>query len=551
MTRSFLLIALICMGTIHSFAQPLLLRQPTINNDGSLVAFSFQGDIWTVPASGGKATRLTIHEAYEASPIFSPNGKQIAFSGARFGNNDIFVMPTGGGMPKRLTYHSAADNISSWTEPDKIIFSTSREFKQIERPSEVYSISPKGGTESRILDAVGFDPVLSPDGRFLAFVRGDINPVARYAYKGSSDRDIWLYDTKNKTYSQLPGFETNDILPQWGLNGSLYFLSSSDGAYNLYKLKIDANGKVGGPPEKLTEYKDESIRSYSISADGGSIVFEKDMNLYTMKTDKGPAIKLDIQINADERLDATEQKTLATGATDYALSPNGKMLAFTLRGEVFIKEADKEKSRSVNVSNHPYRDLDPVWLNDSTLIFCSDRADGNFDMYLYRSSDTTERSMYKSLKHELKQLTKTEGDETGPVVSPDGKKIAYVRGRGTFVVANIAADGKLSNEKILSDTWAEPSDIAWSPDSRWLAYAQNDLYTNVEVFIQAADNTTKPVNVSMHPRTDRSPVWSADGSKLGFISERGVGRSADIWFVWLKKEDWEKEAPDWQDREMP
>ncbi|MEO7266057.1 MAG: S41 family peptidase, partial [Ferruginibacter sp.] len=551
MKRLFLFNVIVLISSMAVEAQPLLLRQPAVNNDGSLVAFSFQGDIWTVPAAGGKATRLTIHEAYEANPVFSPDGKQIAFSGARFGNNDIFVMPTSGGLPKRLTYHSAADNISSWTQQNQILFSTSREFKQIERPSEVYSINPNGGTESRMLDAVGYDPVLSPDGRFLAFVRGDINPVARYAYRGSSDRNIWLYDIKYKTYTQLPGFETNDILPQWGSNGSLYFLSSNDGAYNLYRLKIDAGGKATNKPEKLTEYKDEAIRSYSISADGSTIVFEKDMNIYSMKTGSGQAKKIEVQINADDRLDATETKTFINGATDYAISPNGKMLAFVQRGEIFIKEADKEKSRSINVSNHAYRDVDPVWLNDSTLIFCSDRADGNFDMYLYRSSDTTERSMYKSLKHELKQITKTSGDETSPVVSPDGKKITYIRGRGSFVVADISADGKLSNEKILSDTWASPEQVAWSPDSKWLAYSMNDLYTNVEVFIQASDNSSKAVNISMHPRTDQSPVWSADGSKLGFISERGVGRSADVWFVWLKKEDWEKDASDWQDREAP
>ena len=184
MRKIILLLSAIIAVTTYA-QQPLLLRQPAINNDGSLVAFSFQGDIWTVSVKGGKTTRLTIHEAYESNPIFSPDGKQIAFSGARFGNNDLFVMPTDGGIPKRLTYHSAQDNISSWTIADKILFSTAREFKQIERPLEVYSISPKGGTEQRIMDVVGFDPIYSPDGKYIAFVRGDINPVARQAYKGS------------------------------------------------------------------------------------------------------------------------------------------------------------------------------------------------------------------------------------------------------------------------------------------------------------------------------------------------------------------------------
>jgi Tol biopolymer transport system component/C-terminal processing protease CtpA/Prc len=542
-----LLLASIAVTTYAQ--QPLLLRQPAIKNDGSLVAFSFQGDIWTVSSKGGKATRLTIHEAYESNPIFSPDGKQIAFSGARFGNNDLFVMPTDGGVPKRLTYHSAQDNISSWTVGDKILFSTAREFKQIERPLEVYSINPKGGTEQRVLDAVGFDPIYSPDGKYIAFVRGDINPVARQAYRGSSNRDIWIYDVQNKTYNQLPGFETNDILPQWGNNHQLYFLSSNDGAYNLYRLQLDANAKATSKPEKLTEYKDESIRSFNISADGNSIVFEKDLNLYVMKTDKGSAQKLSVQISADERLDASEQKIFTTGTNQYAVSPNGKLIAYTVRGEVFIKEADKEKSRSINVSDHPYRDIQPAWLNDSALLFCSDRNNGNYEIFLYRSVDTSEHNIFKSLKHELIQLTKTPGDESQPVVSSDGKKIAYVRGRGTFVVSDINVDGKLTNEKIITDSWDAPNDIVWSPDNKWLAYAESDLYFNQEIFIAAADNSIKPVNVSMHPRTDAHPFWSADGSKLGFISERSSERSADVWFVWLKKEDWEKATQDWQDRD--
>ncbi|HXO75258.1 MAG TPA: hypothetical protein VN824_08495, partial [Puia sp.] len=220
--RSFFgITALFLLSFNINAQQPLLLRQPAINKDGSLVAFSFQGDIWTVSATGGRATRLTIHDAYEGHPVFSPDGKQIAFSGSRYGNNDIFVVPTEGGNPRRLTFQSGEDIISSWTQPDKILFSTTREFNAIERPAEVYSISPSGGTESRILDAVGYDPVLSPDGRWIAFTRGDINPIAREEYRGSSNRDIWLYDTRKKTFTKLPGTLANDVLPQWGKNNTL------------------------------------------------------------------------------------------------------------------------------------------------------------------------------------------------------------------------------------------------------------------------------------------------------------------------------------------
>ena len=527
---------------------PVLLRQPAISPDGSLVAFSFQGDIWTVPAVGGKATRITIHDAYESHPVFSPDGKQIAFSGARYGNNDIFTVPAEGGSVRRLTYHSGDDQVASWTQPGKILFSTTREFNAIERPAEVYSIDPKGGTEMRILDAVGADPILSPDGHWLAFVRGDINPIAREAYTGSSNRDVWLYDTRKKTFLKLPGFPTNDILPQWAGNGSLYFLSSVDGAYNLYRWVIDGEGHAAAP-EKLTNFKDESIRHFGISADGSSVVLEKDMRLYILKTGSKEIKPLNVEINADERLDATEQKTLTTGATEYAVSPNGKLIAYSVRGEIFIKEADKEKPRSINVSNHAFRDVQPAWLNDSALIFCSDRSEGNFDMYLVRSSDTAEHNIFKTLKHELVPLTRTAADESFPVISPDNKKIAYRRGRGSLIVAEISPAGKLSDEKILSDSWAPANGVQWSPDSKWLAYSQTDLYFNSEIFIQAADNTGKPVNVSMHPREDSRPFWSPDGSKLGFLSERSYTKSTDVWFVWLRKDDWEKISQDWQDRD--
>ena len=551
MKKHFLLLFSLLSAGSTMAQSPLLLRQPSINNDGSVVSFSYQGDIWTVPSSGGNATRLTIHEAYEGNPIFSPDGKQIAFSGTRFGNNDIFVMPVTGGLPKRLTFHSSQDVVASWTQSDKILFSTSREFKQIERPQEVYTISPKGGTESRLLDAVGFDPVLSPDGKLIALVRGDINPVARQAYNGSSNRDIWMYNIKNKSYNKITLFETNDIIPQWGKNGLLYFLSSVDGAYNLYQIKISDEGKAVGAPKKLTQFKDESIRHFSISNDGNTIVFEKEMALFTYKIANGAVDKINVTINADERFDAAEQKTFPTGLDNYKVSPNGKLLAYSIRGEIFIKEADKEKTKSINVSKHAFRDVSPAWLNDSTLLFTSDRNNGNFDLYLVNSADGAERNIFKSLKHQIVQLTKTPEDETSPTVSPDNKKIAYVRGRGNFIVADISADGKLTNEKILSEGWNNPSDIAWSPDSKYIAYSQSDLYYNQEVYIRTADNSSKPVNVTMHPRGDSNPFWSADGSKLGFVSERSAGRSADVWFVWLKKEDWEKETQDWQEKETP
>jgi C-terminal processing protease CtpA/Prc/Tol biopolymer transport system component len=300
----------------------------------------------------------------------------------------------------------------------------------------------------------------------------------------------------------------------------------------------------------LTNYKDHSIRYFSLSSNASSIVFEREKNIYITKTSKIDPQKVDVHINADDRFDPTENKTFSSNATEYAVSPNGKLLAFSVRGEVFVKEVDKDKSRSVNLSDSPYRDIDVAWLSDTTLIFSSDRNDNNYEFYLVKSSDVKQPNIFKSLKHEILRLTKTNGDESNPVISGDGKKIAYTRGtdKKQFVVADIAADGNLSNEKILIDSWASPNGVTWSPDNKWLAYSIDDLYYNTDIFIHAADNSSKPVNVSMHPRDDSQPFWSADGSKLGFISARN-NRSSDVWFVWLKKDDWEKTKSDWDEKE--
>lgn len=543
-----LFILLILSTAGYSQKNELLMRYPSLSPDGKQVAFSYQGDIWTVPSTGGRASRLTVNEAYEFIPKWSPDGKQIAFSGSRYGNNDIFLIPSAGGQAKRLTYHSISNVVSSWTGDGKILFSTAREFNQIERPQEVYSISSKGGTESRFLDAVGFDPALSPDGRFLAFVRGDINPVFREDYRGSSNRDVWLYDTKAKQYSRLTSFTTNDILPQWSGSRTVYFASSNSGRYNIYRVKIDDNGKPASEPEQLTDFKDNSVRFFNLSADGSTIVIERDKNLYLMKTNGGSPQLINVEIGADDRLNPVEAKTFNNNADEYAVSPDGKLIAFVIRGEVFVKENDKEKSRSVNLSDSPFRDMNPAWLNDSTLIFCSDREDNNFEIYLAKSSDKSQPNIFSSLKHEVIRLTKTDADESSPVVSNDGKKIAYTRGRGELITADISPEDKLSGSKTLLSGWATPGGVTWSPDNLWLAYSLEDLYFNEEIFIHAADNSTAPVNISMHPRSDSNPYWSADGSKLGFISARN-NRNNDVWFVWLKKSDWEKSKQDWDESE--
>jgi len=521
-----------------------IVRFPSLSPDGSTISFSYQGDIWTMPALGGIARRLTIHESYESKPQWSPDGKQILFQGNRFGNNDLFVMNADGSVPKRLTHHSTNDSDARWGSNGQVIFNTRRAFQQVEREQEIHAVNKNGGTPHRMMDAVGLMPSPSPDGDFMVFVKGNCR-VEREAYTGPAHRSLWLYNTKGKTYMELTDFEGQEVYPDWG-GGEIFFLRAVDGRYNIFKLNLNADGKDPNRIVQLTDFKDEGIRYFDVSEDGAKIVFERGVNIFTMNTKSKKVSKaLKIQAAQDYRFDPIEHKTFSKDATDFSLSPNEKQIAFIVRGELFVKLNNKEKKRSVQLTDHPFRDKEPVWLNDTTLLFVSDR-DGKFDLHAVHSSDAKQVDLFKTFKTKVKKISNGADDEEGIVISPDRKKIAYRRGRGILVVADISPQGNLSNEKILLDGWATPGGVSWSPDSKWLAYAASDLEFNREIYIHHADGNQKPVNVSLHPRSDSSPKWSRDGSKLGFISTRNNGDS-DVWFVWLKKEDWEKTNQDWEE----
>lgn len=525
---------------IQAQTNQIFATKPAISPDGNQIAFSYQGDIWVIPTSGGVARRLTIHQGYESNPVWSNDGKTIAFNGSRAGNNDIFTVSVTGGTPKRLTYHTTDDQISHWTNQNQLLFTShTRAYRQIEREQEIHTINANGGTPYRLTDALGYTPTQSPNGKLIAFTRGSCR-ISREAYVGPANKNVWIYNTQTKKYTQLTNHASNEFQPVWSNDQTLYYIGGASGRYNIYRQKVNADGTANGKATQLTKFTDDGVRYIGVS-DNNKLVFERQVSLFTMNADGGSPQKLRIEASSDHRFDPTEYRTFHNGISEYAVSPNGKYAALVIRGEVFIKPATKEKRRAVNISKNPFRDQHTTWLNDSTVIFISDR-DGQYDLYLARSADKKQGSLYQTIKTEVVRLTNTKVDEYRPLVSPNHKKIAYRRGRGELVVANINAKGKLSNKQVLAKGWSTPENISWSPDSRWLAYALNDLYFNQEVYIQAADNSKPRVNVSMHPRSDYNPVWSPDGSKLAFLSNRI--NNYDIWFVWLKQDDWEKSRRD-------
>lgn len=518
-------------------------RFPSVSPDGSAIAFSYQGDIWTIPSRGGRAIRLTVHEAYESNPQWSPGGQRIAFTSDRHGNDDLFVMDADGSNIRQLTYHSASDELTGWMPDNRLLFTTQRLYNQVEWAPEVHTIPAEGGTPTRFLNSFGYMAAASPDGRFLVFVRG-YNRKYRIGYRGPANKDLWIYDTRAGTYRQLTNFQGNDMYPTFAGNRTLYFLSEREGVHNIYKTKITQRGTFSSTPRQLTHLTEDGIRHFDVSRDGKTIVAEYKTGIYTLinEQDLQP---LSMSVSRDSRYYTIERKTFSDEAREFVVSPNGKYLAFVVAGDIFIKHNDPSEKRAVRLTDHPYRDRDIAFLDDSTLIFSSDR-NGQYDLYSLQPAEGTTNDLFESFRRTISRLTSTPKNERHPVISSDGEKIAFNRGRGQLIVANITAQGQLVGESILLDTgWASARDVTWSPDNQWLAYALPNLNFNTEIYIHPVDNSSGPVNISKHPRPDTDPVWSPDGSKLAFLSSRNNGDN-DIWFAWLSRRDWERTELDWQ-----
>ena len=525
------------MFGISSFAgsNPYV-RMPALNEDGSRVLFAYQGDIWIVNSDGGEAQRLTANKANDIKPLWSPDDKSIAFSSDRYGNYDVYTLPLDGQPLKRLTYHTENDVISSW-QSDDIYFTSDRFFPQVEREQELMKIDEKGGTPHRFLDAVGFEPIPSPNDRFIAFVRGSCR-TEREAYRGSANRDIWIYDKQEEEFNQITTFKGNDFNPKWRDDNTLLFISSRKGNYNIHEVKVDENGSLSADVTSITDFSDDGIREFSVSQNGEVIAFERKTSIYILEEERNPR-KLEITMPMDQLNAEKGFKDFKKDASAYEVSPNGDYIAFIVHGNLFFKLNHKEANFSKALVKDAHRVKSFDWLSNNSLIYTADDHN-QYDLYLIKPTDGDK--LINSYKFESVRLTETEENESEPVVSPNNDKIAYIKGNGQLFTAEIK-DEKITNSIQLLDGWAEPSQVSWSPDSKWLAYSKGDLNGNREIFIHKADGTKEPANVSMHPRLDSKPVWSHD--KLAFISDRN-NNDRDIWFVWLREKDWQRTRREWK-----
>ncbi len=512
-------------------------RHPAPSPDGSRIAFSWQGDLWLVPANGGMAERLTAHPAVERFPVWSPDGRLIAFVSTRHGNDDVFVMPVDrSSAPVRLSYASTSDIPNAFTPDGGSVLFASHRAEGFSRELQLWTVALAGGTPALAQDVFGKNAAYSPDGERLVFVRGGTK-WARRGYRGSANRELWLREADGE-FVKLTDFEGDDDCPTWIDDGSIAFLSSRSGRKNVFKLDIGSRTAT-----QLTDHQGSAVRFPKAAANGSLIAYEFEDALWTVSPEGSEPARLAIQVPADEIKNPVERKTAKDGADELAISPDGTLAAFIVHGDVFVTAITSKEDQEIappftaRVTTTPERERDLSWSPDGKDLLFSSAANGNNDLYLARPADD-EIPWPESFDFELTRLTDSPAEEYAARFSPDGERIAFIRGKASLVVRGQSG----GEETVIVEHWLAP-DFDWSPDGQWIAYAMPNENYNSEVWIVSANGGT-PYNVSRHPDDDLAPSWSPDGRRLVWTAERSAG-TFDIWGVWLTLADYERTAPQW------
>ncbi len=503
-------------------------RHPALSPDGRSLAFSWRGDLWIVSSLGGQARRLTVHQAHDKLPSWSPNGMEIAFSSNRHGNDDIFVISADGGSPERLTFHSDNDQMQSWGSDGKTLYFGSR---RESRSNLVYVVSRDGGRPVRVTGDRAFGAMVSPDGKWLAYVRGSANWWRRH-YRGPASRDIWVRALEGGPSQHIVAWQGTDDRPHWSPDGrSLLFQSErDDGVKNLWRQDLRIEGERVDPvdsPVQLTQLpKDGGIQHLSVSRDGNLVAFEQGGWIWTVPATGGTPKILSVECDGDYKENEVTRRVLSRGATEYAFAPGEEQIAFVVEGEIYAALVrDGELKDAVRLTETDAREKDIVWLDEKELIYVSDRY-GSDDLFRLFSTDEEEERLGKSRYREEVRLTLSPETEKRPQVSPDGETILYRRDIG--YLWTMKPDG--SEQKVVNEI-PQVLHADWSPDSRWITYSVTTHGSAEDIFIVDVASG-KTVNVSNHPNDDFHPLWSGDGKRLAWASRTDDGFYS-VNYLWL------------------
>ena len=479
--------------------------EPAISPDGSEIAFVSGGDIWIVPAAGGAAHLLVSHPATESRPIYSPDGKRLAFVSTRTGNGDIYVLTIDTADLKRLTFDDAEEQLDGWSKDGRWIYFSSAG-RDIAGMTDIYRVSSEGGTPMPVSAdryVAEFFSAPSPDGTMLAITARGMGG-RQWWRKGHShidEAEIWIRrEAAPATYERVTEGSAKEMWPMWAPDSrTLFYVSDRGGAENVWTRAII------GQPRQVTAFKDRRVLWPTISADGRTIVFERDFQIWKLDAASGRAAAVPITRRGVPAGPAVDHLTLTSQIQELALSPDGKKVAFIVHGEVFAASA-KDGGDAARVTDTPANESQLAWAPDSRrLAYASDR-DGVTHLFFYDFKSNGET-----------QLTRDASDDAWPSVSPDGKLLAFERNQRELGVIDLdSKQERVVAKGYLTDRLSGGRPIAWSPDSTWIAFLSvtGKGFRNVSV-VQASGGEARPVSFLANG-FGASISWSPDGTFILF-----------------------------------
>lgn len=512
---------------------PTWLRYPAISPDGTTLVFQYKGDIFKVNANGGMATALTSNAAYDTQPVWSPDNKTIAFASDRFGNFDIFTIPIEGGSPKRITYNSGNEKPSSFTPDGKfILFSglindtpQNAMFPSSGVP-ELYRISVEGGRENQVLTSPALSASYNSDKSLLLYQdqKGYENPWRKH-HTSAVTRDIWFYNTADKTHHKFSSFEGEDLNPVFGpKDKDIYYLSEKTGSLNIWKAPVNNPSDL----TQITKFEKHPVRFISI-AQNKTLAYSYNGDIYT-QTPNGEAKKVEISIRTDNKENTVAFKTMRSGASEMSVSPNGKEVAFVVRGEVFVTSVDYGTTK--RITNTPEQERGVSFSPDGkTLLYASERK-GSWNLYKTKVVRDVETNFANSTLLKEEVVLESTPETFQAKFSPDGKEVAFLEERTTLRVINLKSkkvrtilDGKWNYSYSDGDQHYD-----WSPDGKWFLvnFYPHTLFMADVALVDAQGNQSIK-NLTESGYSDNSAKWSLKGKAMIWFTDKRGYRSHGSW----------------------
>ncbi len=488
-------------ATASAAVDARLLRFPDVSE--TQIAFVYAGDIWLVAKEGGTAQRLSSPAGEELFPRFSPDGTQIAFSANYDGNTDVYVVEARGGAPHRLTYHPDADRVVDWS-PDgsRVLFASPREHGVL-GISQLFLASRTGGLPERLPLAYGEVGALSPDGRRIAFTTKERGFRTWKRYRGGTAPDIWLMNLETLESRNLTASDANDAYPMWH-GDTLYFLSDRGPGMraNIWALDLGS-----GAVRQVTHFSDFDITFPAIGP--SEIVFQAGGRLHLLGLDDEAVNEVEVEVVTD-LAGVRPRQVNASDLIQWAdISPSGKRAVFEARGEVFSVPAKHGVVRNLSRSSGAAERF-PAWSPDGAQIAVWSDASGEYELQLIPAEGGEPRTL----------TALGAGFRYRPFWSPDSTKIAFIDHTQTIRIFELATSRftEVDRERWLLHPGLQGFELAWSADSRWLAYSRRLEVTDAIFVFDTATATRHQLSSGYF--SDSNPVFDPDGKYLYYLSNR-------------------------------